>query len=505
MSPGNETPAEQRLAGIDDQLRRSFVRAVTWTGLARSGTQIASWLTTLIVATLLTPGDYGLFQMAMVFVGLVALLNEFGIGAAVVTLRDLDRRQLATLNTFSVGLGVVNVLLSAAVALPIGRFFGEDVVSLVIVVLSSTFLLAGLRSVPQALLQRDFRFGRLVLIEAIEALSQIVATLLLALHGAGIWALVLGRVIGACAGTGLVLANRCEEFGLPLFKPVRKAMSFSADIFVANLAWFAFMQAAPLLIGRALGAHALGVYGLAWTLSQVPVDKFASLVVRLIPPYLSALAHDRATLRRSFLRVTEAISAIVVPLAGGISLVAGELVPVVLGDQWLPAVAPLRVLAIHAVFQSIVSILPQVLRVTGATRFLMLRNLGMAVLLPSAFLIALPHGTTAVAWVWLTVYPVLSLPLFWRVFHRVDVSVVDYLAALWPALSSAAVMAAAVLFARTMLVAEASQLVLLGVEVVLGAVSYVLAVLLFHRARVRRMVALLLESRSWERPADETA
>src|SRR6185369_16249399 len=98
------------------ELDRSLLRGIAWTGGVKTATQILSWLTTLVVARLLSPNDYGIAGMAMVYVGFVQLVNEFGLSAAVVQRRDLTDQQIAKLGGLSILLGVGLCLVSIAIA-----------------------------------------------------------------------------------------------------------------------------------------------------------------------------------------------------------------------------------------------------------------------------------------------------------------------------------------------------------------------------------------------------
>ncbi|MFI4942654.1 MAG: oligosaccharide flippase family protein, partial [Burkholderiales bacterium] len=101
----------------------SFVTSVFWTGVAKGSSQLISWLATFLVARLLTPEDYGLVGMATVFLGVVTIVSEFGLGITIVTLRDLSERQIAQLNTVALALGVACFLVCCIAAVPLGLFF----------------------------------------------------------------------------------------------------------------------------------------------------------------------------------------------------------------------------------------------------------------------------------------------------------------------------------------------------------------------------------------------
>src|SRR5215475_10991412 len=122
------------------RLDRSMVRAIAWTGSAQWIAQIFSWISTLYVARALTPRDYGVFAMAMMYMGFISLVSEFGVGSAVVVLRDLDPRPVAELNTLSLVAGFFWCVISLAAARAIGAFFSSDELPLAIIVMSAGFL-----------------------------------------------------------------------------------------------------------------------------------------------------------------------------------------------------------------------------------------------------------------------------------------------------------------------------------------------------------------------------
>src|SRR5437870_578480 len=135
-----------------DHIDRSLVGGIAWTGAAKRSVQFLSWATTLVLARLLTPDDFGLVALAQVYIGLVALINEMGIGSAVVTFRDLSREHLAQINTVALMLGLTACAISCGLAYPIGLFFSSPDLVPVIMVMSSAFVITSLKTVSAGLL-----------------------------------------------------------------------------------------------------------------------------------------------------------------------------------------------------------------------------------------------------------------------------------------------------------------------------------------------------------------
>jgi len=126
MNPASEVPPSEPVAPAAPahaQLDGTLVRGLAWTAGMKWGAQIFSWASTLIVARILNPQDYGVVGMATVYLGFANLISEFGVGTTVITLRDLAEEDIAQLNGFAVLLGIAGFLLSCVAAVPLGKFF----------------------------------------------------------------------------------------------------------------------------------------------------------------------------------------------------------------------------------------------------------------------------------------------------------------------------------------------------------------------------------------------
>lgn len=489
-APASGKPAQTRA------LDRSLVRGVAWTAAAKWVSQALSWASWLIVARLLTPEDYGLVGMAALYLGLVTLLSEFGLGTAVLALRQLSREQIYQLNGLAVILGFSSLLASCSLAVPLGRFFHAPQLPLVIVAMSATFVITSVKTVPLALLLRDLRFKSLALVDLTQALLLAVGMIGFALVGFRYWTLVCGGVLGALISTGAVVRVRPVPFAWPRPESLTAAVTLGFDVLIARLCWYASANADFLVAGRVLGKAALGFYNVGWTLASVPVDKIATLVGQVSPAVLSAVQHDPPAIRRYVLRITEGIALVAFPLSLGLALVARDFVMVILGSRWEATIAPLQLLAAYAAVRSITPLLPQVLQVLGAARFEMWRMVAAAVVMPTSFYLSGQRwGTVGLAMAWMLVDPILAFPLYRRVFSRIGLSLGAYAGALRPALAGTVLMASAVLGMRALSGRDWPAGLRLATQVAAGVAGYGLACLLLHRKRLKAFVELVTAAR----------
>jgi O-antigen/teichoic acid export membrane protein len=471
-------------------------RAVAWSASARWVTQILSWASTIIVARLLTPADYGLVGMAGVYMALATLVGQVGISDAVLTLRDLTSRTLEELNSLAVMVGATLVAISCLLAAPLARFFATSQLKAVVIVVSVSYLINGFQVVPGALLQRDLRFKLLAGIETLRAISQIVITVVMAWNKFGYWSLILGTILGNAIATVLTLSYQRYRFSMPRFGRLRREIHFSGNVLMSGIGFYVYSNSDFLVAGKTLGQAPLGDYSLAWTVSSAPIEKIGNLITNVTPAFFSAIQDNKPELRRYLLRLTELLSLITVPASIGIALLADYLVEVVFGPKWLGVIGPLRLLGIFFAVRSVTTILPKILTAVRESSFLMWNTFASALIMPLAFVIGSHWGKNGIAAVWIILYPVIVAPLYYRTFQSIELSAKEYLKSILPAMTSSVAMAAAVLLVRWSLPQGLSATVRLATLSALGALVYGMALLLGFRSRVTRVFEVLKSMRN---------
>jgi O-antigen/teichoic acid export membrane protein len=488
------------------ELDRSLLHGLAWTGVAKWAGQCVAWASTLIVARLLTPEDYGLVGMASLYLGVITLLSDSGLGSTVIALRDLNEEQVAQLNSLAVLLGVTSFAASCAAAAPLGRFFRAPQLPAVVVTMSVAFVITAFKAVPLSLLQRELRFRTLALIETWRAVLLAVCVIAFALLGLRYWTLVIGALLSSTLSTGATLVLRRHRFAWPRRRSLTHAMTFSWHILAARLSWYTCSNADFLVAGRILGRAALGLYEFGWNLANIPIEKVTGLVGQVTPAVFSAVQQDHRALRRYVLRITEGLALITFPASLGLALVAPDFVLLTLGEKWQGAIVPLQLLALSAGFRAVLPLLPQVSNVVGQSRLGAQYGALWAVVLPAGFYLAGKRwGTVGLALVWVLVYPILVLPLCRRVLETIRLPSRDYLGALWPAASASLLMGAAVLAIKLTAAEHMSRTLALSAQVVAGAAVYALACLILHKDRVTAFFRALRTMRGPVRSVGEAS
>lgn len=478
--PGAEPPPQ----------RRSLVHAVAWTAGAKWTGQLLTSGITLLVARILTPGDYGLMGMAVLFLGFVRFLSDFGIGGAIVARGEDDEGRLTSLNSWAVLLGLAGAVATLLAAVPLGQFFRQEKLPALMMVMSTTFVISGFRVIPAAVLQRDLRFKLLAGIDLVQALTAGLTTLGLALLGARYWALVLGNVLALALASGITVLYSPHRFTTPNLGKVRPAVTLSRDLTIANVCWYAYSNADFLIVGKVLGQTALGLYNIGWTLAMLIVERVTTIVGGVAPAYLSAARHDLAALRRYLLRISGSISLLTFPISLGLALVADDFCAVVLGPKWSNAIGSLRLLAMYAGLRSLTPIVPQILIVEGENRFVAGNAILAAVVMPAAFWIGARWGVEGVAMAWVLAFPIIAVPQFVRVFAVLQLTAREYVRGIRLPLVSSLIMAAAVAAFR-LAAGELVPAMRLAIAVPLGACVYCASLYFVFGARPGTLVAMI--------------
>lgn len=468
-----------------------LIRGIAWTGSIKWLSQILSWVSTVVVVRLLAPEDYGLVGMATVYLGFVALINEFGLGAAIITQRDISEEQLAQINALCILLGLGGLLVSCLAAYPLSVFFRAPGLPWVIAVMSLTFLVSGFQTAPMALLQRELRFKFLALTEGLQATVQALATVAFAYLGFHYWALVLGGIIGASLSAGMILSHRWLHFSWPRRESLGSSLTFSWQILAIRLTWIVANKADHLIAGRMLGQTALGVYMVASTIAQMPMEKITGLVSRVSFPLFSAVQSDLPAIRRYLLSLTEGLALLTFPLAVGLVLVTDEFVAVVLSDKWIEAVQPLRLLAILTLLRAIFPLLPQILTVTGHASFTLRIGIATAVVAPLGVYLGAFWGIVGIVLALCIMHPVNAVPMYWKVMKTIKLTMPEYIRALWPAVSGSLAMGLFVLVLKEVIPSHWPLALRFALLVFGGATAYVLSIWFVHRERVREFMKII--------------
>ena len=383
---------------LSQDLVRKSVRGGMTTMIAQ-GIQFALRIAGVVVlARLLTPNDYGLFGMVMVIIGFVEMFKDAGLSMATVQKKEITRQQISTLFWLNVLVSAVLSLCILAGSPLIAWFYGKSELTAVTAALSISFIISGLTIQHQALLQRHMRFVILAGIQIAMQISFLIVTIVLACIGWHYWALVGGTLARALAGTLLTF----------LFCPwvpgwiqkgtgVRAMLKFGGHLTGFNFINYFARNSDNILIGKFIGADALGFYGRAYQLLMLPITMMSGPLSNVAIPALCRLNEDRERLHRYYLHVLYMLSLVAGPIAGIAFLASKDIVLILLGPTWTPVGDVFKYLAIGGLLQPIYNTQAWLHLAVGRSDRVFIWGLIGTPIIVCSFLIGLIWGINGVA------------------------------------------------------------------------------------------------------------
>jgi len=354
-------PAARR--GGEDYFRTDRLKADLGARAARGGlvtvtTQgfkfAAGVAATVVLARLLTPGDYGLVGMVAVVTGFVGLFKDLGLSAATVQREEIGEAQVSTLFWVNVGVSLTDLTVTVALAPAVAWFYGEPRLTAVTLAYSAGFLTGGLTVQHEALLKRQMRFAVLAAAEVAALLASILTTVVLAWRGFGYWALVAGHLALSLVYMVAVWVVCAWRPGRPRRGAgVRQLLGFGGNLTGAVVVNYFARNLDNMLIGRVWGGFQLGLYAKAYQLLLLPLDQVNEPITGVAVPALSRLNDDPERYRRAYLRLLEKVAMMTMPLMAFMIACSDWIVRVVLGPQWTEAATIFSWLAVAGFLQPV--------------------------------------------------------------------------------------------------------------------------------------------------------
>lgn len=404
-------------------------------GLARLCAQAANFIirggSLMILARLLGPRDFGLVGMVTAFTGVLNLLKDFGLSSATIQRTSVTDEQISTLFWINMLVGALLGLLTVAMAPLIAAFYHEPRLFAVTAVLAAGFIFNAAGVQHSALLQRQMRFTTMAVIGVVSLIVGAAIAIGGAKAGYGYWALVAMTVSVPLTGTiGAWLAAGWAP-GMPQRRTgIRSMMRFGGTVTLNGFVAYIAYNFDKILIGRYWGVDAIGIYGRAYQLVNIPTDNLNSAVGEVAFSALSRVQDDPSRLRNYFLKGYSLVLAMTLPLTIACVVFANDVVSVVLGPKWMDAVAIFRLLAPTIMIFALINPLGWLLLSLGLVRRSLNIALVFAPTIIAGYLLGLPYGPKGVAFAYSAVMALWVVPFIAWCVKGTAVSFWDVLLAL---------------------------------------------------------------------------
>lgn len=433
------------------------------------------FISTLLLARLLVPADFGLVAMAMSVVSLIELMGAFGFETAIIQRVNAERRHFDTAWTFGVIFSTATALLLVVLAVPAADFYNDQRLVMVLPALAFGAFVSGFENIGTVAFRKGMDFGKEFRFLLSKKVVSFVVTISVAFAFQSYWALVAGTVVGKVCT--VLISYQVHPFR-PRFslEATKDLFHFSRWLFLSNLVLFLQNKSDSFILGRTIGAADLGLYKIAGEIAALPSTELIAPINRAVFPAYSLLSNELAQLREKFLEVFRFIAVISLPVSIGLVCVADLAVQVLLGTKWMAAVPMLQLFVVCGLTSALQSNLILVIVALGKPKANTIRSAGMLVLyLPAMIWGSLHYGAIGATWVHLVMSVIALIPLHIVFFRLTGMSRRRYFMTLWRPGLAASFMAIAIFTVRSGLESyqdTVPSLVLLLIYVITGALAY---------------------------------
>ncbi|MBL8012817.1 MAG: MOP flippase family protein [Candidatus Omnitrophica bacterium] len=353
---------------MTDDLKSRAIAGLSWSFVGQIVKQVFQFVVNVALAHLLSPADFGLVAMAMVFINFASVFADMGVSSALIQRKHVTESHWSSAFWLNIIFGGVLTLFFCLCSPLIANFYHRQELSPIIFVLSFSFLLSSFTIVQQTILTKNMEF-RVLMVRDIGAvfLSGVVA-IFLAFKGWGVWSLVVQMLVSA-------LLHNFFLWGSSTWRPkfifsigsLKDFFFFSTHLTGFQVVNYFARNLDQMLIGKFLGSEVLGYYSLAYKLMMLPLQNISWVLSKVMFPVLSKVHDDIERLQRAYIKMLRSISILTFPLMTLLFVLAPQLIRVIYGEKWSAVSDLVRVLCFCGMFQSLGTISGLIYQSVGKT------------------------------------------------------------------------------------------------------------------------------------------
>ena len=403
-------------------------RGAAWSSVSTITLRLGSLVVGIVLARLLTPGEFGVYAVALTVQSILITIADLGLSASLVR-SDEPERIAPTVATLGLAIGAATTTITVATSSLLADLLGSPAAAPAISVLAFTLLLASISLVPYSMLLRRFQQRELFIVGVADFIVSTSVTLVLVALGFSVMGLAIGRVAAQVVSSTLqfFLARERPRFRINR-EVVRPVLDFGVPIALANLLAWGLINIDNIVLVRVAGATALGFYVLAFNISNWPMSALSQTVRAISLPYFSRTENDDAGLAQ-FVAIGWAAA---LPAGGLLATLSAPLIYTLYGERWLHAAPVLAALGVFGALRVIFDIFNAYLYAHGHSRpVLGVQLLWLVTLTVGMVFATAAFGIVGAGWVHVIVALAIVLPAYLVILRRAGVHLLSILRRVW--------------------------------------------------------------------------
>lgn len=402
---------------------RKIATGFGWQVLSAYSNRVFGVLTTLILAKVLTPADFGLVAIASMTLEVLQIFKDMGLSEALIFSKRDDPEVMDTAHTLLVGFHTGLFLIAAALSPFAATFYGNPMVTPVLLLMSSNLVIDSLRAVPRTLVRRNIEFDKLVIPEVVPVGVSSIVSVVMALTGFGVWSLVAKTILHSVLG--LILLNRIIPYK-PKFRWNRAAavdlLHYGKFVVGASMVFVVVYNLDRFYVSKFSTVAMLGLYEVANRIAELPVKQFAFMIGAVMFPVLTRMQRAGEPIGPVFVKTLRYAALVSVPLAIGLAVYGPTLIAAIYGARWAGMIPFLQTLSIYSMFRAQSSLIHDTFKASGrpsvVLRFAILKLILLGALGPPAMFQA---GVLGLCYVVIGTYAIGYLWELWVITHLLEV------------------------------------------------------------------------------------
>jgi len=354
-------------------MKDKLVKGVAWLGAAKIVVNLLALCSTVVLARLLTPADFGLVAIVMALLAIVESVTDLSLASALIHHQNPTEDHFHTAWSLNLTRGLLIAAVFACAAPYVADYYHDSRLTEIMWVIGASIFVTGFNNPKLVVLTRDLIFWQQFVMTVSQKLAGFVVGVTLAFIFKSYWAIVGGTVASQLVGvivTYMVVPYR-PRFS---YRYTREIWSFSVWLTLGKMINTINWKFDHLMIGSYLGTKALGFYTVGDNLAAMPTREAIQPLESTLFPGFKHLVHDKLRLRNAYVSAQGVITALALPLGVGFAVISHPLVLLLMGEKWLPIVSIIQVLSCIFVLQTIASQVHPLAMALGKTKMLFYRD-----------------------------------------------------------------------------------------------------------------------------------
>jgi len=336
------------------EIKNKSIKGIKWVGVAEVIVRLIQIISTIILARLLGSTTFGTFGICLIFYRFLHAIGDLGFGTALVQKKYIEQKQLDSILFLCLIFSTILCLILYLSVDYVQHFFNSGDLARPLKMLSFIFIIVACSTILRSLFIRKLNFDKLTICEVLSIFFNSIIAVFLAYNGFGIWSLIIGLYIENILLTILlfIYADWIPHLRIS-FTHIKEILNFALNVILARVAYFFNANIDKLLVGKFLGAHYLGIYVIAYSFIDMPVQRLSKNATKVTFSTLSKFQDNLMEFKETYKTINYYLSLIIFPVFIGLFIVAPEFTRVFYGPQWEEMITPLRILCFAGIFRSL--------------------------------------------------------------------------------------------------------------------------------------------------------